>query len=171
LGGLSLTDESGAAVSTQRRRLALLALLAVGGQRGLSRDKLQAYLWPDGSPEGARHALEQAIYGLRRQLGEELFAGTNPLTLNQAVLESDVAELAAAGEAGGHASVVRLYRGPFLDGFFVGEAPEFERWAESCRTLFAGRYVAALEALAQRDEAAGRRAAAVQWRRLLVAVD
>ena len=87
-GALRLTDEAGAGLPGQRRRLALLALLAVAGPRGLSRDKLQAYLWPEGDAEGARHALEQAIYGLRRQLGEELFTGANPLTLNPAVLAS-----------------------------------------------------------------------------------
>jgi DNA-binding SARP family transcriptional activator len=170
-GALRLTDEAGAGLPGQRRRLALLALLAVAGPRGLSRDKLQAYLWPEGDAEGARHALEQAIYGLRRQLGEELFTGANPLTLNPAVLASDTTELEAALDRGDHVSVVRLYRGPFLDGFFVGEAPEFERWAESCRAHFAQRYVASLEALARRDEQAGAHGPALEWRRRLVAVD
>ena len=170
-GGLRLIDGTGTTVSAQRRRLALLALLAGGGARGLSRDKLQAYLWPDGTPEGARHALEQAIYGLRRQLGDGLFAGTNPLTLNPELIRSDIAEFTAAVDAQDHAGLVRLYRGPFLDGFFVGEAPEFERWTESCRAQFAQRYVKALEVLAEREEVAGTPAAALQWRRLLVAVD
>ncbi len=170
-GGLRLTDEAGAAISGQRRRLALLALLAVAGPRGLFRDKVQAFLWPEGDAESARHALEQAIYGLRRQLGDELFGGTNPLVLNPEVLGSDAAEMDRALSAGDHESVVRLHRGPFLDGFFVSEAPEFERWAESCRARFLERYVAALEALASRDRRAGRHALVVEWRRLLVAVD
>jgi serine/threonine-protein kinase len=170
-GGLRLIDGGGTAISAQRRRLALLALLAAAGNRGVSRDKLQAYLWPDGSPEGARHALEQAVYGLRRQLGDGLFDGTNPLSINPTAMRSDVGELAAAAEAGDDDRVVQLYRGPFLDGFFVADAPEFERWVESCRSQFAERYVESLQALARRDEAAGDRTGVLQWRRLLVEAD
>ena len=48
-GGLTLGLEDGlvSGAMTQRRRLALLALLAVARQRGLSRDKIMAYLWPE----------------------------------------------------------------------------------------------------------------------------
>ena len=67
LGSLGLTDGPAAAVTTQRRRLALLALLAVAGERGLTRDKLVAYLWPNSPSDNARHGLEQLLYGLRRQ--------------------------------------------------------------------------------------------------------
>jgi DNA-binding SARP family transcriptional activator len=45
-GGLTLTVEDApvTGVLTQRRRL---ALLAVARERGVSRDKLVAYLWPE----------------------------------------------------------------------------------------------------------------------------
>jgi DNA-binding SARP family transcriptional activator len=48
-GGLTLTVEDApvTGVLTQRRRLALLALLAVAGERGVSRDKLVGCLWPE----------------------------------------------------------------------------------------------------------------------------
>jgi DNA-binding SARP family transcriptional activator len=171
LGGLRLIGNDGSPIPAQRRRLALLALLAVAGERGLSRDKLQAYLWPEGDSEGARHALEQAIYGLRRQLGENLFSGTNPLILDPAVLESDARELVAALDRNDHRAVARIHRGAFLDGFFVGEAPEFERWADSCRTRFNDGYLRALDWLAHQEETAGHAEAALEWRRLLVAAD
>ncbi len=77
-GGLSLAADVEPLRTTQRRRLALLALLAVAGERGLSRDKLQAYLWPESRADQARHALEQLLYFLRRQLGDDAFLGTNP---------------------------------------------------------------------------------------------
>ena len=171
LGGLRLIGNDGSPIPAQRRKLALLALLAVAGERGVSRDKLQAYLWPEGDAEGARHALEQAIYGLRRQLGDQLFSGTNPLILDPAVLGSDAAELLAALDRTDHAAVARIHRGAFLDGFFVGEAPEFERWAETCRARFSDAYVRALGWLAEHEEAAGHAQAALEWRRLLVAAD
>jgi DNA-binding SARP family transcriptional activator len=171
LGGLRLLGNDGSPIPAQRRRLALLALLVVAGERGISRDKLQAYLWPEGDPDGARHALEQAIYGLRRQLGDQLFSGTNPLILDPSVLGSDASELVAALDRNDHAAVARIHRGAFLDGFFVGESPEFERWAEACRVRFSDAYLRALEWLAQQEQAAGHPEAALEWRRLLVAAD
>ena len=42
-GGLGLMDGT-EVVASQRHRLALLALLAVAGERGCTRDKLMAYL-------------------------------------------------------------------------------------------------------------------------------
>ena len=70
-GGLTLArdgeDLSGAI--TQRRRLALLALLAVAGAGGMSRDKLLACLWPESDAERARHVLNQLLYAQRRQGG------------------------------------------------------------------------------------------------------
>jgi serine/threonine-protein kinase len=66
--------------ATQRRRIALLALLAVAADLGVTRDKLVAYLWPE-RDERARHLLNQMLYSLRRELGEdELFLGTDPLS-------------------------------------------------------------------------------------------
>src|SRR4249920_2331807 len=81
LGGLSLGNSEAADVAIPRRRLALLALLAVAGDRGLSRDKLVAYFWPDSSAEYARHSLEQLLYSLRHQLHHGLFRGTDPMSL------------------------------------------------------------------------------------------
>jgi DNA-binding SARP family transcriptional activator len=47
-GGLSVEIDGtpGSGAAQQRKTLALLALLAVAGPRGLSRDRLIALLWP-----------------------------------------------------------------------------------------------------------------------------
>src|SRR5438034_10977408 len=72
-GGLSLTGESGAVTgaATQRRKLALLAVLATGGERGVSRDRLLALFWSESDAEHARHALTQSLSALRRELGSD----------------------------------------------------------------------------------------------------
>ena len=78
LGGLQLvtSEAAPAGPATQRRRLALLALVAGHGNRGVTRDKLLGYLWPDGDPERARAALAQALYAIRKDVGGEfLVAG------------------------------------------------------------------------------------------------
>jgi serine/threonine-protein kinase len=119
--------------------LALLALLAVTGSRGLTRDKLIAYLWPESTPENARHALEQLLYSLRRQTPKELVIGGNPLRLNPAVVAADVEEFDRRLEAGDREAALALYRGPFLDGFFLTDSPEFEEWTEAERPAWRAR--------------------------------
>src|SRR5215208_6679120 len=99
LGALSLHDDSGAATpghGSQRRRLALLAVLAASGERGRSRDSLLALFWPDASPERARHSLEQLLYAIRTSVHNEAFLGVNPVALNPEVLRSDVREFERA---------------------------------------------------------------------------
>ena len=130
LGGLSLRANSEPRRTTQRRRIALLALLAVAGERGMSRDKLQAYLWPESPADNARHALEQLLYALRRQLGDNVLLGPNPVALNTEVIRSDVDDFQRALERGALEEAASLYQGAFLDGFFLSDAPEFERWVE-----------------------------------------
>ena len=77
--------------ATQRRRLAILALLAVFGGRGLGRDKILAYLWPDSDIERARHNLNQLLHAERREFGAPgLFAGVKTLRLDPDLIWTDV---------------------------------------------------------------------------------
>src|SRR2546428_9360528 len=92
-GGLSVEAEGGSASGAAQRRktLALLALLAAAGKRGVSRDKLIAYLWPETDTAHGRHLLKQACYALRRDLrARELFLGVTELRLNPEIISSDV---------------------------------------------------------------------------------
>ena len=59
LGGLALEGPSGPVSGrvAQRRRLGLLALLGTAGEKGLSRDKLAGYLWPETDEANAKHLL------------------------------------------------------------------------------------------------------------------
>lgn len=170
-GGLVLTGGDGTAVATQRRRLALLALVAVARQRGMSRDKLVAYLWPESAPESARHSLEQLLYGLRRDLGESVFVDGNPLRLNTDAVSSDVDVFEQSLEAGALEDAARAYQGPFLDGFFLSDAPEFERWVDSERRRLAELYGRALQKLAIDARARDDSHRAVEWCRKLAALD
>src|SRR6266446_8991607 len=102
-GGLSIEENrapySGAA--TQRKTLALLALLAAAGKNGLSRDKLIAYLWPETDTEHGRNLLNQACYALRRDLRErEVLLGGSELRLNADVVASDLQAFETALQRG-----------------------------------------------------------------------
>lgn len=170
LGGAAVEGETGpiGGAAAQRKSLALLALLALAGDRGISRDKILAYLWPETDPDRAGHRLTQALYALRRDLRVgALFLGSAELRLNAELMGSDVAEFAVALHTGQLDRAVALYGGPFLDGFFLSGAPEFERWVDNERAGLARDYAEALETLAAEAVARGDlRQAAEWWRRL-----
>lgn len=179
-GGVSLADDRGPLTGAplQRRRLALLAILSVAGERGVSRDKLIGYLWPEREEARGRHALRQWLTLLRRDAPSaagQLVLGSAELRLNSTLITSDVADFCAVVARGRMASVAELeqaaslYTGNFLDGFFVAGAPEFERWVESQRHILRQQASHVLETLARRAvKADDVRSAAEWWRRLTV---
>jgi DNA-binding SARP family transcriptional activator len=152
----------------QQRRLAVLAMLAASGGKGCSRDKLVGHVWPEREEDRARHVLATAVYVLRNAMGEESVLSTGEyLRLNPEVVQSDVQTFEEAVESGCIEEAVDSYGGPFLEGFHLKRAPEFERWIESERERLNDRYAAALEMLAEQAEAAEEYPRAVDlWKRL-----
>ena len=160
------------ALSGQRKALGLLALLAAAGARGVSRDALLVYLWPESDDERARTSLKQLVRSLRQQLQlPEMLLTSGELRLNPNVVASDVADFREAVARGDQVGAVQLYTGPFLDGFYIREAGDFERWVSAERARIAHEYAHALEALADRSAAEGDTRSAVAWWRRLAAVE
>lgn len=170
LGGLSLTDD-GRHLAPPRRQLAVLGLLAAAGDRGVPRDKLIGCLWPESGADNARHALEQLLYSIRRQQPGALASGVDPLRLNPAAVTTDVADFSVRLAAGDLAGAIALYRGPFLDGFFLSGAPEFEHWVDRERARLSGDYQRALRTLAERAETTGHRTEEIDIKRRLALAD
>ncbi len=85
-----------------KRRMALLAVLAVARGRPVGRERLIGLLWPDLTSEAARHNLSETLYVLRKELGDEAIVAPagGDLALGAGVVESDVAEFEALLEAG-----------------------------------------------------------------------
>lgn len=154
-----------------RRRLALLAVLAAAGDRGKSRDQLLPLFWPEATQSKARHSLDQLLYALRGSVDESVFAGVNPLRLNPDVIGSDVDAFRSALDRGDLETAATAYHGPFLDGFYLSDAPEFERWVEGERARLAAAHAGALERLARNADAAGDHESATRWWRALTDVD
>ena len=172
-GGAALVSPEGPLTgrAVQRRRLALAALLAVARERGMSRDKLLAYLWPEADVERGRHLLSDSVYRINQALEcEAIVAAGDGLRLS-AELTSDVGQFEQALARGDAEAAVALYAGPFLDGFFVPEGPELERWIEGERRRLGDEYAGAMERLAEGVERAGDWPAAVRWWRRLAAHD
>jgi DNA-binding SARP family transcriptional activator/TolB-like protein len=174
LGGAAFHGRNGPVTgkAAHKRRVALLAILAAARGRPVARERIIGLLWPEHDGSAARHLLSESLYVLRKELGEATFVSAgDEVGLNAEVIRSDVQEFEAAVSAGELERAAELYRGPFLDGFFVADAPEFERWAEGERARLAAQHTRALECLADAHEAEGRpQQAAECWRRL-VALD
>lgn len=174
LGGLSVRRDTGptSGAGTRRRPLALLAILAAGNGRGVSRDKIIAYLWPEADEAHARGVFRQTLYSLRRDLGQpDLLIGATELRLNPEVVTSDVAEFGTAFDRGEPELAIALYSGPFLDGFHVGDAPEFEEWADGERQHLRRQALLALGDAAHRADRHGDHEVAAAWWRRVAELD
>ena len=163
-GGLELRrgegDPSGAVV-LQTKRLALLAYLAsapVGQFR--RRDAILALFWPDLDQRHAQGSLRQAVYALRKSLGDGVIVtrSDDEIGLDASLIRSDANRLESALRDGAPDEAIGYYGGDFLEGVFVADAaPELEEWVgmerAHLRSLAARAAWAAAEAT--RDRAAG----------------
>src|SRR5262245_44723728 len=149
-----------------RKSRALLAYLAVGGQRAHPRERLAALLWGEVPEELARQSLRKALWDLRKVL-----AGAKPSPLSMdgetvaLVAETvDVLEFEALvrdGRPDALRNAMALYRGDLLEGFRVDE-PAFEEWLTRERERFRRLSLEAHERLLAHETAAGRVEAAVE---------
>ena len=156
--------------AAQRQALALLTLVGAAGERGLSRDKIVAMLWPETDGRRAAHRLSQLLHALRGSLGEDaIISGAGEIRLNSERITSDVAEFKSSQSRGELERVVACYSGPFMDGFFLDGSPEFERWVETERAGLFRAYGEALETLAIDAEAGSERGTASKWWTMLAA--
>jgi DNA-binding SARP family transcriptional activator len=164
-----------------RKAQALLLYLAVEGGMH-SRGKLAALLWPDSEPQVARKALRNALALLRHLLADpeaspaqhshllssgELL-GLDPQTPRE--LDLDVVQRAwneaqrlttpssseqRAALVTGVEHALSLVRGPFLDGFWLGEDAPFDEWVGQHRQQWQVRLQLLCERLSSWQEAGG----------------
>jgi predicted ATPase/DNA-binding SARP family transcriptional activator len=131
---------------------ALLAYLAVEAGSAHRRESLIGLLWPDSPEEAARHNLRQTLLALRQAIGDRtakppyLLITRDEIQFNTAADYSlDVAafdaQLATCGRhphrqletcstcAAHLQQAAELYRGKFLQEFFLQDSAPFEEWA------------------------------------------
>ncbi len=174
LGGAALEGRSGSLSgrAAQRRQLALLAVLALSREKGVTRDKLIGLLWPETRAERARRSLSDSLYVLRRAVHDDLIlTAGDALQLNPDVLRIDLWDFETALDTGDLETAVGLYGGPLLDGFHLAGSREFEGLLDGERQAVADAYARTLEALAERTEADGNHKDAAEWWKRFVAHD
>src|SRR5262245_42459242 len=132
-GSQARLDPGPSLVLPTRKSQALLAYLALPLGRGHSRDALAALLWGGNRQDAARAGLRQALFFIRKALGDDdgaLRQEGDTLALDEAAVDVDTAtleRLVLAGTCHGLTQAAAVYRGDLLSGFALDEAP-FEEW-------------------------------------------
>lgn len=170
LGPLDLRAADGRAlqsVLSGPKRVALLAYLAVHGPgRFHRRDVLLGLFWPESDQERARGSLRSALHVLRRALGDGVIIsrGDEEIGLAEGVLRCDAADVRSALREGRAEEAVRLYSGELLEGFFLSDSPEFERWLDDERRRLRREVTDAAWSLCAAARQSGR-PEAIEWAR------
>lgn len=157
-----------------RKAFALLVYLAVEG--GMQpRERLAALLWPESSSSRARATLRNSLHQLRTALpdGGFLHVERDALGFNfEANVLLDVQEVATVSRqlADGPSienlqAALEHYRGDFLEGFSLGDAPAFDDWASIQRERWHRRLDALFDALSEAQFERGRVRAALETTR------
>lgn len=169
-----------------RKALALLTYLAVSGTSA-SRDTLTALLWSDLDSNRGRGALRRTLSVLRKALGNRWLAVDSDrvrLETDAVYLDlEDARRLEETVEAHHEQSsevcldclrclerAASLYRGEFMAGFYVRDAPEFESWQLHEADRVRRRHSSVLARLADAVAARGDFARSVDIARQRVAV-
>jgi DNA-binding SARP family transcriptional activator len=137
LGDLQIRAGNGTlATISAKKAQALIAYLAVKPAQRVSREKIAALLWSSTGPDQARQSLRQTLSMLRKELTtilgdpRALIDENDLLGVDETLVACDVAEfesLAAIGSESALARAAELYRGDFLDGFYLNEE-RFDQW-------------------------------------------
>jgi DNA-binding SARP family transcriptional activator/predicted ATPase/uncharacterized protein HemY len=173
---------------------ALFAYLATGQERTHSRDELLGLLWPEQPDSTARSNLRQALYDLRRTIRDSdsdppfLLVSRENIQFNpEGDSWVDVAAFVELLDVCAHhahrrpelctpcsqrlTEAVDLYRGPFLDGFFLHDSVPLEEWVLLQREMLQRRVLQALQQLAAYHERRGAYDVAYEYARRQLEID
>lgn len=144
----SVTGGAGDRRLGKGKPVALLTYLALAPGKRASRERLATLLWSDGTSEGARQNLRQAIWYLKRRLGDVIVTDDDTMALAPGST-SDVDRFTAAAAEDRFADAVAAYHGDFAPEFAAPGAAAFEEWAELERRRLRAIYVACAESMAR----------------------
>lgn len=160
-----------------KKNQALLAYLAANCGVPQSRAALADLLWGDRFEDQARQSLRQAILRVRKDLGKDWGEALRSdgedvaLSSDHVAVDVDLFErFVAEGTGKSLEQAVKLYNGPFLEGFNLREAG-FEEWCQGERTRYGERLAEALSNLCNLQEAGGGTSAAIASAKRLIELD
>ena len=122
-------DGSRQVVLQRGKPLAVLAYCASALKREHSRDTLASLLWSDAPPDRARHNVRQALWRLRKLLGDSFVTREDAVLSVGADLASDRELFLDAVYRNDASDAMGWYEGPFLGGITIPGGDEFDEWA------------------------------------------
>ena len=134
--------------------LALLVYLSLA-PGPVSREDLAALLWPGATRARGLQSVRQAIWLIRRTLGEDVLVGGDPVSVDSRLLEADLRRGSASCGRAGRRRLPPLAQGSFLEGLALSNVPEWDRWAGEEMDLWRRRVAAGLVRRAEEHRAAG----------------
>ena len=171
LGTLDLRRRDGPELDSlvaQPKRIALLAYLGLASPPGFHRrDAILGLFWPNSDQTHARASLRRALHVLRHSLGEDAIQsrGDEEIAANFDVVWCDAVDFRQRLSANEAVAALELYRGELLPGFYLDEAPEFNRWLDDERNRLRSSAARAAHLAAEAHEAQGNLGEAVRWAR------
>lgn len=137
---------------TRRKNRALLYYCAAQPVP-LAREQLLTMFWPDLDRAAAQTALRSTLHSLRKELDTALNISDSSIALDSTIdIDARVFErqlMAPPGDPQMLAAALERYRGDFLDGFALADAPLFEDWLRIERERYRRLWLRGLVALAQ----------------------
>jgi DNA-binding SARP family transcriptional activator len=115
----------------QPTRAALLVYLAM--ERDVTRETVLGVIWSTLPADRARRSLNQALYLLRRELGEDWIEADGERLRVTDLVSADALEFETRVTEGAPAEALSLYEGDFLKGWYLRDTPEFEHWTDRVR--------------------------------------
>jgi predicted ATPase/DNA-binding SARP family transcriptional activator len=157
---------------------ALLYYLAVTG-RPHTRATLAGLLWGDQPDPAARVSLSKCLSNLHDLVGEAVLIERQTIAFNRNCPYQLDTELFAAGVDASPTpetlqplhTALALYRGDFLEGFYVRDAPDFEQWVLVQRAHYREAVVQRVHALAAFADQHGDLPQAIAHTRRLLALE
>jgi len=165
LGGLSIMDGSGELIELSSRKAeAIVIYLLFSEKTSVEREEMATLLWADMPESNALTNLRVTLANIKKQCGDLLLVTRRRISIHpEAVIETDrtalektIKSTAANGlekkelpleQARILAEKMALYRGDFLQGFFVRNAIAFEDWAAYERETLRRQMIDALQML------------------------
>ncbi len=137
-----LVDNAETAVARTRVRALAFYLAAAG--KPVSRATLSWLFWPDSTADVASRSLSIHLSYLRAALPEGALVSTRSTVGISRSCETDVADferLSLSSNEDDALAALRLFRGPFLEGFSLKGAHPFDQWVEAQQTRWTQRFV------------------------------
>lgn len=159
LGRFELTGPDGVVDLPGKKLAGLLAYLACTAPQPQPREKLSTLLWGSHFDAQAKLNLRQALFRLRKVLGEDaLESDGEVVSLNAAAVRCDVGRFEALVREGSRealSAAVDLYRGRLIDDVAVGEEG-WSEWLTGERGRLLELALGAMVGLGEQELAAGR---------------